>query len=144
MAENKTKPTTRSVAKHIAALPNEAQRKDCRALVRLMRRVTSEKPRLWGPNIVGFGSYHYKYASGREGDSALAAFAARGREIVVYVFASGPDQEARLRRLGRHRMGKSCLYIRTLDDVDVDVLEQVVAGSVAEVKRRYDAAEPKR
>ena len=92
---------------------------------------------MWGPTIVGFGSYHYKYESGREGEACLTGFAARGKELVVYLVASGPEQEALLARLGKHRMGKACLYIRRLADIDTAILEQLVRDSVAELKRRY-------
>jgi hypothetical protein len=125
------------VDNHIASIASEEQRKDCLALVKLMSRITKTKPKMWGPSIVGFGSYHYRYESGREGEAALAGFAARRNETVVYLVASGPGQDALLSRLGRHKMGKSCLYIRRLSDVDPQVLEQLVAGSVAEIKRRY-------
>jgi hypothetical protein len=137
MAENKTKATDASVEQHIAAIGVEEQRKDCLELLDLMTKVTEAKPKLWGPSIVGFGSYHYKYESGREGDSCLTGFAVRGKEIVVYLVASSPDQEALLAKLGKHKMGKSCLYLRRLCDVDVRVLEQLLAGSIAEVRRRY-------
>lgn len=96
MAENKTKPTNASVPKHIAALPNETQRADCRALVSLLGRLTKAKPKMWGPSIVGFGSYNYTYDSGREGDMCVAGFAARGTGLVVYLLASSPEQQARL------------------------------------------------
>jgi hypothetical protein len=136
MAELKTKPTEVSVESHIAAIANEDQRNDARSLVALMRRVTRQEPRMWGPSIVGFGSYHYKYASGHEGDSALAAFAARGRELVVYIM----DFEGRddlLAKLGEHRTGKVCVYIRRLANIDLKVLEKLVARSVADTKSRY-------
>ena len=137
MTKSKTAPTSVSVDEHIAAIPDEDRRRDCQTLVRLLGKITKEKPRMWGPTIVGFGSYHYRYESGREGDSCLTGFAARGRELVVYLVAGGPDQEALLSKLGRHRMGKACLYIRRLSEVDMVVLEQLVSGSVAEVKRRH-------
>ena len=92
---------------------------------------------MWGPGIVGFGSYHYKYASGHEGDSALAAFAARGRELVVYTAESFEGRDDLLARLGAHRTGKVCVYIRRLADVDLKVLEQLVARSIADTKSRY-------
>lgn len=133
----KTKPTKVSVASHIAALANEEQRKDAKRLVALMQKVTGEKPRMWGPSIVGFGSYHYKYPSGHEGDSALAGFAARGRELVVYTAESFEGRDALLARLGEHRTGKVCVYIRRLADVDLKVLEKLIAGSIADTKRRY-------
>lgn len=137
MAQNKTRATDASVAGHIAAIASDEQRKDCEALVTLLRKVTKQEPKMWGPSIVGFGSYHYRYESGHEGDSCLTGFAARRNELVVYLVASGPEQESLLKKLGRHRMGKSCLYIRRLSDVDTAVLEKLVAGSVAEVRRRY-------
>ena len=92
---------------------------------------------MWGPSIVGYGSYRYTYESGRSGESCVTGFAIRGSDLVVYLTAEGPEQQALLARLGKHRMGKSCLYFRCLDDLDQAVLEQLVAGSVAEVKRRY-------
>jgi hypothetical protein len=133
----KTKPTKVSAESHIAAVADKEQRKDARTLVALMRRITRHEPRMWGPSIVGFGSYHYKYASGHEGDSALAAFAVRGRELVVYTAASFEGRDALLARLGKHRTGKVCVYFRRLADVDLKVLETLVARSVAETKRRY-------
>ena len=137
MAEAKTKPTRVSVDKHIAAIANEEQRNDARSLVDLMRKVTRQEPRMWGPTIVGFGSYHYKYASGHEGDSALTAFAARGRELVVYIAESFEGRDDLLGRLGAHKTGKVCVYIRRLADVDQKVLEKLVARSIADTKRRY-------
>jgi hypothetical protein len=136
MAKLKTQPTAVGADTHIAALPNEEQRNDARTLVTLMRKVTGQEPRMWGPSIVGFGSYHYKYASGHEGDSALAGFAARGRELVVYI-ADFEGRDALLARLGKHRTGKVCVYVRRLADVDLEVLETLVARSVADMKRRY-------
>ena len=133
----KTKPTEASAESHIAALANEEQRNDARTLVALMRRVTGQEPRMWGPSIVGFGSYHYKYASGHQGDSALAAFAARGRELVVYIMAGFEGRDELLARLGKHKTGKVCVYIRRLADVDLQVLETLIAQSVADTKRRY-------
>ena len=137
MPVQKTRPTDVSAESHIAAIANEEQRNDARSLVALMRNVTGQEPRMWGPSIVGFGSYHYKYASGYEGDSALAAFAARGRELVVYIADGFEGRDDLLARLGQHRAGKVCVYIRRLADVDLEVLEKLVAQSVADTKRRY-------
>ena len=137
MSKLKTKPTKVSAKSHIAAIANEEQRKDALTLVALMRRVTRQEPRMWGPSIVGFGSYHYKYASGHEGDSALAAFAARGRELVVYIAEGFEGRDGLLARLGNHKIGKVCVYIRRLADVDLRVLETLVAQSIADTKRRY-------
>ena len=137
MAENKTKPTKVIVESYIAAIANEDQRNDARSLVALMRKVTKQEPRMWGPSIVGFGSYHYKYASGHEGDSALAAFAARGRELVVYIAESFEGRDVLLGKLGDHKIGKVCVYIRRLSDVDLKVLEKLVVRSIADTKSRY-------
>lgn len=137
MAENKTKPTDASADDYIDAIEGEERRDDCRALVKLISKITKHKPVMWGPSIVGFGRYHYKYDSGREGDSCLTGFSSRKGDISVYLVASGPDQENLLKRLGKHKMGKACLYIRKLRDVDLKILEQLVSGSVAEVKHRF-------
>jgi hypothetical protein len=112
MSAPKTKPTEVSVESHIAAIANEKQRNDAHTLVALMRKVTKQEPRMWGPSIVGFGSYHYKYASGHEGDSALTGFAARGRELVVYIAPGFEGRDVLLAKLGEHRTGKVCVYIR--------------------------------
>jgi hypothetical protein len=139
MAEPKTKPTKVSAEKYIAALGSEEQRDDAQRLVELMRKVTKQEPKMWGPSIVGFGSYHYKYETGREGDSALAAFAARGRELVVYIATGFEGRDELMAQLGKHKVGKVCVYIRRLADVDLKVLEKLVAKSVAHTKRRYPA-----
>lgn len=137
MAENKTKPTEASVEDYLAERGSEHQRADCRELMAIMHRITQEPPRMWGPSIVGYGSYRYTYESGRTGEAPLAAFAIRGRELVVYVDVDGDAQQALLSELGPHRMGKVCLYLKRLDDVDLSVLERLIVGSIAEVRRRY-------
>jgi hypothetical protein len=141
MAENKTKATKASVADHLATIEDEGRRQDCEALARLMAKTTKQPPVLWGTSIVGFGSYHYKYESGREGDSCLVGFSSRKGDISVYLMAGFPGREELLARLGRYKIAKACLYLRRLSDVDLAVLEQLVAGSVAEVKRRYSATQ---
>ena len=137
MSEPKTKPTEISAESHIAAITNEEQRRDAQTLVALMRRVTRQEPVMWGPSIVGFGSYHYKYASGHEGDSALGGFAVRGSELVVYIAAGFEGRDALLNKLGKHKAGKVCVYIKRLTDVDLTVLETLVARSIAEIRRLY-------
>ena len=137
MSVPKTKPTKVSVESRIAAIANEEQRKDARSLVALMRKVTKQEPTMWGPSIVGFGSYHYKYPSGHEGDSALAGFAARGRDLVVYIAEGFEGRDELLAGLGEHKTGKVCVYIRRLASVDLKVLEKLVARSVADTKSRY-------
>lgn len=140
MAENKTKPTGASVEEYIAARGNEQQRADCRELTALLERVTQQPPHMWGPSIVGFGTYRYTYESGRTGEAPLTGFAIRGRELVVYLEAERDEQKALLSRLGPHKMGKTCLYFKRLADLDPSVLEKLVAGSVAEVQRRHGGA----
>ncbi len=137
MAENKTKATEVSVDAYLAAVENESVRADCQALAKLMAKWTKEKPKMWGPSIVGFGAYHYKYDSGREGDSCATGFAARKNEIAIYLMAEAADQAELLGRLGKHKMGKACLYVRRLADVDAGVLQQLVQGSLAELRRRH-------
>ncbi|HKQ20250.1 MAG TPA: DUF1801 domain-containing protein [Candidatus Eisenbacteria bacterium] len=139
MAAPKTKPTKVSARSHVAAIANEEQRKDAQTLVALMRRVTKQQPKMWGPSIVGFGSYHYKYASGHEGDSALAGFAVRGSDLVVYTAETFEGRDDLLAKLGKIKAGKVCVYIRRLANVDLKVLETLVARSVADTKRRYPA-----
>jgi hypothetical protein len=103
----------------------------------LLEKVTAHSPRMWGPSIVGYGSYRYTYESGRTGEAPLAGFAIRDRELVVNLVATGDRQKALLSKLGKHNIGKSCLYFKKLADLDMSVLEQLVAGSVAEVRRRH-------
>ena len=137
MADNKTRPSDASVEAYITAIDNDVRRADCAALVTLMSQVTAEPPAMWGSSIVGFGSYHYRYESGREGDMAATGFSSRKGDISVYLVASGKNQDQLLAQLGRHKMGKACLTIRRLSDVDTKVLRQLVVDSVAEVRRRY-------
>lgn len=137
MAENKTKPTGASVAEYIASRASEEQSRDCTRLAAMLKKITKSEPKMWGPSIVGFGSYRYKYESGREGESCLTGFAIRKSELVVYLTAESSGQAALLAQLGKHKIGKSCLYFKRLADLDTVVLEKLVAGSVAEVKRRH-------
>lgn len=136
MAENKTKATDASVDAYIASRANDQQAADCRVLMALLRKLTKQAPKMWGPSIVGYGSYHYTYDSGRTGEAPLAGFAIRGRELVVYLDCEGGNKSL-LPKLGKHRMTKSCLYFKQLADLDVSILEQVVAESIATVKHRY-------
>lgn len=137
MAENKTQPTNASVEAYIAARANEQQRQDCQALMAMFEKITRQPPKMWGPSIVGHGSYRYTYESGRTGESPLAAFAIRGRELVVYLACEDEAQKSLLPKLGKHKMTKSCLYFKQLADLDTAVLEKLVIGSIAEVKARY-------
>jgi len=137
MAEIKTKPTRASVLGYFAAIADDVRRQDCKALAKLLGKITKAKPTMWGPSIVGFGKCHYKYESGHEGDMCIAGFSSRKPDLTIYLFPEFPEREALLKKLGKHKMGKSCLYIRKLDDVDTGVLEKLVAGSIAEARRRY-------
>lgn len=137
MAENKTKATEASVESYLSAIQDEARRKDCEALAKLMTKATKQKPKMWGTSIVGFGSYHYKYESGREGDSCLTGFSSRKGDISIYLVASFPGRDELLAKLGKYKMAKACLYVRKLSDVDTNVLGQLVVGSVAERKRNH-------
>jgi len=136
MADNKTKPTKQSVAAFIDAVTDENRRADAKALVKLMRRATGETPKMWGPSIIGFGSYHYRYETGREGDMPLAGFSPRKAATVLYVMSGLGDSEALLAKLGKHTIGKACLYIKKLADVDQKVLEALVVKSVAAMRAR--------
>ena len=133
MAENKTKPTKLSVAAFIDGLTDQTRRADAKALVQLMQRATGEKPQMWGPSIVGFGSYHYKYKSGREGNMPLVGFSPRKAATVLYGMGEG---KALLAKLGQHTTGKGCVYIKKLAEVNQGVLEAMVATSVAATRAR--------
>ena len=137
MAQTKTRPTAASVNDYLASRASPEQLADCRAVMAICKRVTKQPPRMWGPSIVGYGSYSYTYDSGHSGQTCLVGFAVRGRDLVLYLAMDDASQLALLARLGRHKRGKSCLYVRRLADLDVDVLESLVANSVAEVKRRF-------
>jgi hypothetical protein len=139
MAENSTTPTDASVDAVLAARASDAQRADCAALIALFRRVTGEEPKMWGPSIIGFSAYRYAKARGF-GEMAAAGFAVRGKDLVVYLMAEADGQAELLARLGPHTMGKSCLYIKRLADLDVAVLESLIAGSVAAVRRLHPSA----
>lgn len=142
MYEAKTKPTALSVDRYLADIADDARRQDCEALVAMMQRVTGCPPVMWGTSIVGFDRYHYRYASGHEGDACVVGFSSRKGDISVYLMAGDDDGErsALLARLGRHKMGKACLYLRRLADVDQAVLEALVTRSVAETRARYPQA----
>lgn len=137
MAENKTKPTKSSVAAFIEALTDQTRRADAKALVKLMQSATSEKPKMWGPSIIGFGSYHYKYDSGREGDMPLIGFSPRKAATVLYNVGGFSGSKALHAKLGKHATGKGCLYIKKLAEVDQQVLETLLLKSVDAVRARY-------
>ena len=136
MAESKTRATDINVESYLSAIEDESRRKDCEALASLMTKATKQPAKMWGTSIVGFGSYHYKYESGREGDSPLAGFSSRKGDITLYLASDLSRHDELLSRLGKHKQGQGCLYIRKLSDVDLKTLEQLIASSVAERTRQ--------
>ena len=138
MAENKTKPTKVSPAAFIKEVADKGRQKDARELVAMMRDITGHAPKMWGPSIVGFGSYHYRYESGREGDAPLAGFSPRKAALVIYL-GSGLDNRKLMAKLGKHTAGKGCLYVKSLDDVDRRVLRTLVEDSFKTMQKRYPA-----
>jgi hypothetical protein len=136
MAENKTKPSTISVSAFIDDIADEARRADAKALVKLVQKTTGEKPAMWGPSIVGFGSDHYKYESGREGDAPMIGFSPRKAAHVLYGAIGSSGAEALLAKLGKHTTGKGCLYIKKLADVDLKVLEALIGNAVTAKRAR--------
>lgn len=130
----KTQPTNVSPAKFLAALEDEKKRKDADWLLQMMEEVTGEPAVMWGPSIIGFGTYRYNYPSGREGEWMLTGFSPRKTALTVYLMSGVERETELLARLGKHKTGKSCLYLKRLSDVDTDVLREMVATSVQKVK----------
>ena len=141
MAENKTQVTNVDPTKFIAGVEHPTRRTDAETLLEMMSRITGCEPKMWGPSIVGFGRYHYRYDTGREGEYMLTGFSPRKSSLVLYVMPGYEDKQDVLGRLGKHRIGKSCLYINKLADVDLDVLEEIVALGIDEMKDRYEVLE---
>jgi hypothetical protein len=138
MAEAKFKPTEKSVDRLIEEVPDEKIRDDCYQLIKIMSKATGAKPVLWGGNIIGFGKYHYVYDSGHEGDACLSAFAVRKQNITLYVVPPElPEREDLLKKLGKHKASKGCIYIKKLADIDTTVLEKMIAKSVSYLKKKY-------
>lgn len=137
MSDLKTRANDASVEDFLAAVPNARRREDSGKVLDLMLEVTGEPARMWGDSIVGFGTYHYRYKSGREGDWPRTGFSPRKQYLAIYIMPGFDEYEALLSRLGKHRTSVSCLYINKLADVDMDVLREIVAGSYEEMARRY-------
>ena len=137
MAENKTKQTKASVESFINKIKDETVRNDCYSIIKIMKSITKEEPRMWGPSIIGFGSYHYKYASGREGDMCIAGFSPRKQNLTIYLMPGFEVQQSLLKKLGKYKTSKVCLYIKSLEDVDVKVLKEMISISVKEMKKLY-------
>ena len=130
MAKLKTQKTNASVTAFLKSVADDDRRKDCQTLVRIMKRAVKAQPKMWGSSIVGFGHYHYKYASGRENDWFLAGFSPRKQDLTLYIMAGFDRYDALMARLGKHKTGQSCLYLKRLADVDVAVLEELISASV--------------
>ena len=137
MAALKTRPTNASVDAFLDGVDQDDRREDARHLLALVQRVTQEPPRMWGDRIVGFGSYHYRYASGREGDWPLIGLSPGKRNLTLYIMPGFDDYQPLLAKLGKHRTGKSCLYLNRLQGIDMRALEDLVRQSVADMRRRY-------
>ncbi len=130
MAENKTKETDASVDAFLSAIEDEQRRADCFAVAKLMQQVTKAKPKMWGSSIVGFGSYHYKYESGREGDSPLVGFSPRKQALTLYITSGFAAYDDLLKKLGKFKTGGGCLYIKRMADLDQKVLKEMIKQSV--------------
>lgn len=137
MADNKTKPTRLSVTEFFSNIKDKQMRADARKVSAMMRKATGSRAKMWGSSIVGFGEYHYKYASGREGDFMVAGFSPRKQALTVYIMAGFGKFGALMKKLGKHKTGKSCLYIKRLSDVDEKVLERLINKSVQYMRKNY-------
>jgi len=134
MAELKTKPTKADVEKFLKGIKDEKKREDSFKILKLMKQITKEEPAMWGSSIIGFGNYHYKYASGREGDWFLAGFSPRKQSLTIYAMTYLEKHKDILKRLGKHKIGKGCLYINKLEDVDMKVLKELITTTVKKLK----------
>ena len=135
MAELKTQPTNKSVKDFIDGIADDTKRRDCRTIMKIMKKVTKARPKMWGTSIVGYGSYHYKYASGRQGDWFTAGFSPRAQSLTLYIMSGFRGHDTLMKKLGKHTTGKSCLYIKRLDEIDLDVLEELIERSVRHVEQ---------
>ncbi|HEY8412350.1 MAG TPA: DUF1801 domain-containing protein [Pyrinomonadaceae bacterium] len=133
MAQNKTKATDESVAEFLNKIPDAERREDCLAVTKIMEEVTGSKPKMWGPSIVGFGSYHYKYASGREGDWLVTGFSPRKQNLTLYIMMGFEKHAELMKQLGKHRTAKSCLYIKRLSDIHLPTLKKLIKASVKDL-----------
>lgn len=140
MAKLKTTPNDESVQAFLESVENETKRENSITVLELMEEITGEKAKMWGTSIVGFGSYHYKYESGREGDSFLAGFSPRKQNLTLYIMSGFSEYDTLLGKLGKHKLGKSCLYIKKLADIDMDILKELVKQSVEYMKNTYETS----
>lgn len=138
MSSNKTVETVEPVENFINSVENEQKRKDSWDMIALMSKITGAEPKMWGKSLVGFGQYHYKYESGREGDSFLTGFSPRKTALTVYIMPGFSNYEQQMAKLGPHKTGKSCLYLRNLNAIDRGVLEEIIRDSVLVMRERYE------
>jgi len=136
MAELKTKLNDVSVVKFINSIKDESNRNDCFVIMKLMQKITKSEPKMWGSSIVGFGNYHYKYASGREGDWFLTGFSPRKQNLTLYIIAGFDHYDELMTKLGKYKTSKSCLYIKSLKDIDQKVLKEIITLSVKKMKSK--------
>ena len=138
MAENKTKATKASVTEFINSIDDKLMRADARKVAAMMRRATGKRAKMWGSSMVGYGTYHYRYASGREGDFMITGFSPRKQALTVYIMPGFTPFDKLMAKLGKYKTGKSCLYIKRLSDVDEDILERLIDGSVERMRKNYE------
>ena len=136
MAELKTKQNNQSITKFLNSVKDRKTRQDCFTLLDIMQRITKSEPRMWGNSIVGFGSYHFKYESGREGDWFLTGFSPRKQNLTLYIMAGFERYPELMQKLGKHKIGKSCLYVNGLEDVDLATLKKLIEASVNHMKKK--------
>ena len=139
MPQNKTIPNTASVTSFLDSVVDEIQRRDIHTLIRIIKGITGEEPVMWGPSIIGFGSYHYKYDSGREGDMMLTGFSPRKQSLSLYIMAGFTKYEALMQKLGKHKTGKSCLCIKRLSEINTDVLMELIKASYNHYNHKYNS-----
>ncbi|MBT7611022.1 MAG: DUF1801 domain-containing protein [Bacteriovoracaceae bacterium] len=137
MAEAKTKPTKASVTSFINSIESVQLKKDCKVIQKLMTEVTGKRPKIWGSSIIGYGEYHYTYASGREGDWPITGFSPRKSNLTIYVMPGFKDYKSELKKLGKHKIGSSCLYIKKIDDIDLKILKKILKSSVVTMRKKY-------
>lgn len=137
MAKNKTQPTTMTASAFLNAIDDEDRRRDCKTIAKLLREISGKRSVMWGTSIIGYGQYHYKYASGREGDSFRIGFSPRKQDITIYIMPGYTDFGHILAKLGKHKKGKSCLYIKRLSDVNMTVLKRLLKAGWKDMQKRY-------
>jgi hypothetical protein len=139
MAKNKTTETNRSVTEFVGNVENEVKRNDSFALIEIFKSITGSEPKMWGPTIIGFGNYHYKYESGHEGDAPLAGFSPRKDSLVLYFASEYKDREVLLSKLGKHKSSKACVYVKKLSDIDLVILKRMIVNSMTYTKKLYSS-----